>query len=63
MPYYVYILTNASHTVLYIGITNGLKRRIHEHKTGLHPGIQREQAGVLGAVRRCKSRHRPGKAA
>ena len=30
--YYVYILTNRSHTTLYIGITNNLPRRIAEHK-------------------------------
>ena len=30
--YYVYILTNASHKVLYTGVTNDLERRCHEHK-------------------------------
>ena len=32
MYYYVYILTNSNHRVLYTGITNNLIRRIYEHK-------------------------------
>jgi len=30
--YYVYILTNVNHNVLYTGITNDLVRRYYEHK-------------------------------
>jgi len=30
---FVYILTNKNHTVLYTGVTTGLKDRIEEHKT------------------------------
>ncbi|MEL6975683.1 MAG: GIY-YIG nuclease family protein [Bacteroidota bacterium] len=34
---YCYILTNKNKTVLYIGATNDLERRIAEHKSGIHP--------------------------
>ena len=32
MNYYIYILTNSNHTVLYIGVTNNLERRLFEHR-------------------------------
>lgn len=31
-PYYVYILSNRHRTVLYIGMTNDLRRRLGEHR-------------------------------
>ena len=37
--YYVYILTNGSHKVLYTGITNDLERRCYEHKHKLVKGF------------------------
>ena len=30
--YYVYILTNKTHSVLYVGVTNNLVRRVFEHQ-------------------------------
>ena len=36
---YVYVLTNQRNTVLYIGVTNNLKRRLTEHKSGKIPGF------------------------
>ena len=40
--YYVYLLTNANHTVLYIGVTNDLARRVTEHKAGVHQGFTKK---------------------
>jgi len=37
--YYVYILTNKTNSVLYIGMTNDLKIRIFEHKNHLFGGF------------------------
>lgn len=31
--YFVYIITHKDHRSLYIGVTNDLVRRIHEHRT------------------------------
>ena len=41
MYYYVYILTNTYNKVLYIGVTNNLKRRLYEHQEGLIPGFSK----------------------
>ena len=34
MPYFVYMLTNPSRTVLYIGVTGDLIRRLAQHRSG-----------------------------
>ncbi|MDP2729529.1 MAG: GIY-YIG nuclease family protein [Dehalococcoidales bacterium] len=40
--YYVYILSNKTHSVLYTGMTNDLKRRVYEHKEKLTEGFTRK---------------------
>ena len=42
MQYYLYILTNFTNSVLYIGITNNLQRRIYEHKNNLIEGFSKK---------------------
>jgi putative endonuclease len=37
--YFVYILTNSRHTVLYTGVTRDLKARVYQHKEKLLPGF------------------------
>ncbi|RZT00170.1 GIY-YIG nuclease family protein [Aquimarina brevivitae] len=32
--FYVYILTNKNHTVLYVGVTSDLKNRLKQHHNG-----------------------------
>ena len=37
--YYIYILSNFTRTVLYVGITNNLVRRVWEHRNNLAKGF------------------------
>ena len=37
--YFVYILTNKENSVLYIGVTNNLERRLSEHKNKIVEGF------------------------
>jgi len=37
--YYVYLTASRKHGTLYLGVTNNLVRRIHEHKTKVAPGF------------------------
>ena len=63
--YYVYLLTNKNDKVMYVGVTNNLERRVHEHKTKMVPGFTEkynvnklvyfeETHDVLGAIAREK---------
>ena len=40
--YYVYFLTNWDDSVLYIGVTNNLPRRLYEHRNGLVDGFTKK---------------------
>jgi len=40
--FYVYILSNKYNNVLYIGVTNDLKRRVYEHKSKLIDGFTKK---------------------
>ena len=40
--YFVYILANWNDSVLYIGITNNLERRLYEHRNGLADGFTKK---------------------
>ena len=40
--YYVYILTNVTNKVMYVGMTNNLQRRLYEHKNGIVDGFTKK---------------------
>ena len=49
MAYYVYILASRRNGTLYIGVTNDLVRRVHEHKDGHVAGFTKRH-GVKALV-------------
>ena len=62
---FVYILTKGHHTALYVGVTNDLVRRVHEHRTKIASGFTtrynvdklvyfEETSDVVGAIAREK---------
>ena len=42
MQYYIYILSNWNDKVIYIGVTNNLKRRVYEHKNEVIDGFTKK---------------------
>ena len=40
--YFVYILTNWDDSVMYIGVTGNLERRLYEHRNGLADGFTKQ---------------------
>jgi putative endonuclease len=40
--FYVYVLTNWDKSVLYVGVTNNLSRRLNEHYSGSVPGFTKQ---------------------
>ena len=50
---WVYIVTNAPHGVLYVGVTSDIARRAWEHREGVVPGFTRRYGlGRLVLVQR-----------
>ena len=45
MSYFVYMLASQKNGTLYVGVTNDLIRRVHEHKSKVVPGFT-SQYGV-----------------
>lgn len=48
--YYVYILSNATNTTIYTGVTNNLERRLWEHKNHVLPRSFTAQHNVTKLV-------------
>ena len=56
MKAFVYILTNQTNEVLYIGVTNNIARRMYEHQTKILPGFtEKYNLTKLVLVETCNS--------
>ena len=44
--YYVYILSSRKHGTLYIGVTNDLIRRVHQHRSKIVRGLQSDMGST-----------------
>ena len=44
MPFHVHLLASRRHGTLYLGITNDLLRRVHQHKARSVPGFTAQYA-------------------
>lgn len=40
--YYIYMMTNKLNSVVYIGVTSDLKKRVYEHKSKLEEGFTKK---------------------
>ena len=40
--YHVYMITNWTNKVMYIGVTSNLEKRINEHKHGIYEGFSKK---------------------
>ncbi|MDD5457495.1 MAG: GIY-YIG nuclease family protein [Candidatus Margulisbacteria bacterium] len=40
--YYIYLMTNSRNSVIYVGVTNDLMRRVNEHKEQLLEGFTKK---------------------
>ena len=50
MKYSIYILSNATHPVLYTGVTRSLLRRVDEHRRHVYPKCFTAQYDVTKLV-------------
>ena len=37
--YFVYLMTNKTDSVIYVGVTNDIRRRVNEHRSGVVDGF------------------------